>query len=102
MKIDNTLKPTSSVSSESKTRATRDSSPSSATPGDSRVQLSSLSDRMQQIEQVIGQTPVVDNAKVDEIKTAISEGRFSVNPDKVADGLIDSVRQMLAAQPRSA
>ena len=50
----------------------------------------------------IGQTPEVDSARVSEIKQAISEGRFSVDSEKVADGLIESVRQMLAAQPRSA
>lgn len=100
MKIDNTIKPTSSVPSENKTRQVRtDAATGSQTE---KVQLSSLSSRLQQIEQVIGQTPVVDGNKVAEIKNAISEGRFSVNPEKVADGLIDSVRQMLSAQPRSA
>ena len=28
----------------------------------------------------------------------MSEGRFKVNTEKVADGLIESVRQMLSAQ----
>lgn len=103
MKIDNTIKPTSSgsVSSDSKTRPARAEAAAPA-QGDSRVQLSSLSSRLQQIEQVIGQAPVVDSGRVAEIKNAISEGRFSVNPEKVADGLIDSVRQMLSAQPRNA
>lgn len=101
MKIDNTIKPNTSVSSDSKTRSARTEA-SAGAQSDSRVQLSSLSSSLQQIEQVIGQAPVVDSSKVDEIKNAISQGRFSVNPEKVADGLIDSVRQMLSAQPRSA
>jgi negative regulator of flagellin synthesis FlgM len=50
------------------------------------------------MEETIGNTPVVDSAKVDEIKQAMSEGRFKVDTGKVADGLIDSVRQMLSAQ----
>ena len=57
---------------------------------------------MQKAEQVIAATPVVDEARVNEIKQAISDGRFQVDANKVADGLIDSVRQMLAAQPGSA
>lgn len=57
---------------------------------------------MQKAEQVIAATPVVDQARVDEIKQAISDGRFQVDANKVADGLIDSVRQMLATQPGSA
>jgi negative regulator of flagellin synthesis FlgM len=39
---------------------------------------------------------VVDAARVAELKRAISEGRFKVNPERVADGLLESVRQMLA------
>ncbi|MEO5655184.1 MAG: flagellar biosynthesis anti-sigma factor FlgM [Nitrosospira sp.] len=38
---------------------------------------------------------VFDAVKVEEIKRAISEGRFTVNPDKVADGLLDTVRDLI-------
>ena len=50
----------------------------------------------------MAQTPVVDQNRVDEIKQAMSEGRFKVDAEKVADGLIESVREMLAAQPQKA
>ena len=53
------------------------------------------------LEETIANTPVVDSAKVDEIKQAMSEGRFKVNTEKVADGLIESVRQMLSTQQAS-
>lgn len=43
--------------------------------------------------------PVVDSARVDEIKQAIADGRFKVNADRVADSLIESVRQMLNTRP---
>ncbi|MQQ99467.1 flagellar biosynthesis anti-sigma factor FlgM [Glaciimonas soli] len=36
-----------------------------------------------------------DAAKVAEIRLAISEGRYQVNTDKIADGLIDDVRDFL-------
>jgi negative regulator of flagellin synthesis FlgM len=36
-----------------------------------------------------------DAQKVAEIRLAISEGRFHINPERVADGLINSVREML-------
>ncbi len=42
-----------------------------------------------------------DAKRVAEIRQAISEGRFQVNPERIADGLMDSVREMLS-QRRSA
>lgn len=102
MKIENSIKAPGTVVSESKTRSTRESSSSSSTTSGSSVQLSSLSSHLQRLEQIIADTPVVDSGKVEEIKTAISQGQFRVNPEKVADGLLNSVRQMLAAQPRNA
>ena len=47
-------------------------------------------------------TPVVDTAKVAEVKQAMSEGKFQVHPEKVADSLIQSVQQMLQGQPQPA
>jgi negative regulator of flagellin synthesis FlgM len=64
------------------------------TAGD-QVALSSLSARLQEAGAAMADTPVVDAARVAEIKRAISEGRFQVNPERVADGLLESVRQML-------
>jgi negative regulator of flagellin synthesis FlgM len=46
----------------------------------------------------MAETPVVDAARVAEIKRAITEGRFQVNPERIADGLLENVRQMLAKQ----
>lgn len=42
-------------------------------------------------------SPVVDVAKVAEIKQAISEGRFQINAGVVADRLIASARELLGA-----
>ncbi|MDQ8023748.1 flagellar biosynthesis anti-sigma factor FlgM [Uliginosibacterium sp. H1] len=98
MKIDNTLKPVSTSGSDNKSRVGREA-PAETTSSESKVELSS---RLAQLDSVLNNSPVVDSGKVEEIKQAITEGRFKVNPEKVADGLIDSVRQMLAAQPRTA
>lgn len=38
---------------------------------------------------------VFDTKKVDEIKAAIASGQFQVDPAKIADGLIDSVKDMI-------
>ena len=38
---------------------------------------------------------VFDSKKVEEIKAAIAGGQFQVDAGKIADGLIDSVRDMI-------
>jgi negative regulator of flagellin synthesis FlgM len=60
--------------------------------------VSSVGSQLQEIEAALANVPVVDTARVQEIKTAIAEGRFKVDAEKVADSLIASVRHMLAAQ----
>lgn len=42
-----------------------------------------------------GTEPTFNAQKVAEIRQAISEGRFRIDPERIADGLINSVREML-------
>lgn len=60
-----------------------------------RVDISSLSSRLQEVG--AGEAPV-DIQRVAEIKQAIAEGHFQINPERIADGLLASVREMLAAR----
>ena len=81
----------------------RSQSPAKATQAPSissgeQVALSSLSARLQEAGAAMADVPVVDAARVAEIKGAISEGRFQVNPERIAAGLLENVRQMLAKQ----
>lgn len=70
----------------------------SETAGD-QVELSSMSARLQDAgATTAADAPVVDAARVAEIKQAISEGRFQINPERIADGLLESVREMLSQQ----
>jgi len=39
--------------------------------------------------------PTFDANKVEQIKAALRDGQFEVNPAKVADGLLDTVRNLL-------
>ena len=66
--------------------------------GTEKVQLSSLSSSLAKAEASIAQAPVVDTQRVEEIKQAIAKGEFKIDAGRIADGLIDSVREMLAGQ----
>jgi negative regulator of flagellin synthesis FlgM len=41
---------------------------------------------------------VFDSAKVNEIKAAIANGTFQVNPERVAEGLIDTVKDLISTR----
>jgi negative regulator of flagellin synthesis FlgM len=99
VKIDNSVKPLGNTPGAEQRAKVTGPAGNPGQSGGEEVELSSLSSGMKQAEEAIANTPVVDQARVDEIKQAITDGRFQVDANKVADGLIDSVRQLLAAQP---
>lgn len=78
-----------------------DNRPTQAKPGtrpsseQNNVQLSSRAAQLQALETQLAAIPLVDRAKVDSIKEAISSGQYSVNAENVAQGLVDSVKDML-------
>ncbi len=68
--------------------------PSGSSAGDS-VEITSLSARLNELEGVLAGVPVVDSAQVQAIKDAISQGRFQVDSEVVADRLLSSVKELL-------
>ena len=63
------------------------------------VNVSSISSQLQ-AAQATTSNSVFATSKVNEIKLAISQGRFQVNSAKVADGLLNSVHDLLNARNR--
>ena len=63
-----------------------------------QVAISPLSARLQEIGATVASSPSFNAERVAEIKQAIAEGRFKINPERIADGLLDNVRQMLSRQ----
>lgn len=62
------------------------------------VAINPLANQVAALEQSVQQQPVVDSGKVAAIKQAIAEGKFSINPNAIADGLISSARELLAGR----
>ena len=92
MKIDS-IKPGSGAVSGGANLRTKEATSTGNSGGGDRVELSPLAAKLQSIEASMANTPVVDSARVAEIRLAIAEGRFSVNPDRgaVVQLCVDSV-----------
>ena len=98
MKINNSNKPTApgkvgqatSKPSGGAAKTTR-----AKTSSDEKVEIGSLSSQLQALESSLDNVQVVDTARVEAIKHAISEGRFRVNPDVVADRLLTTVKELV-------
>lgn len=59
-----------------------------------RVKFSNLASRLNRLGAQFGASDI-DAKKIEEIRNAIADGRFKVNADAVADGLLNSVAELL-------
>jgi negative regulator of flagellin synthesis FlgM len=104
VKIDNSVKTPSVIKEGTASRqgearvATTAARTTPATPTAPEMVQVQLSPGLLAAEGAIAATPAVNAQRVAEIKQAISDGRFTINPERIAAGLLDSVRQMLGAQ----
>ena len=100
MKINNSVKTVGGIAGEGVTGESGKTASAKHESGVS-VELSGLSSQLQALGvlQASG-GEVVDAARVAEIKQAISEGRFKVNPDVVADGLLQAVGDLIITYKR--
>ncbi len=96
VKIDPSIKlPADLLANEPQVRPGRGSATTAAASAPvNPVRLSAIASQLQ-ANAAGSAADVFDTHKVDEIKAAISEGRFGIDPAKVADGLIETVRSLL-------
>lgn len=109
LKIDQPAKSLNSVSNPANVAPNKDSVPraaandAAATGAASQVSAlraaaqTPLTGKVRQLQSQLLQpgTGDFDAARVAEIRQAISDGRYQVNPEKIADGLLDTVRDLL-------
>ena len=88
MKIDSSLKPSPSP------LGNRQTAKAPATPApETEFSLSALAGSLQAREQM-----PVNAARVQEIKDAIAQGKFRINPEAIAGSLIETARDLLNSQ----
>lgn len=49
----------------------------------------------------IGDKPPINSGKIQEIKEAIAQGRFQINPEAIADGLLETARDLVNSQRKA-
>ncbi|AMC34654.1 flagellar biosynthesis anti-sigma factor FlgM [Janthinobacterium sp. B9-8] len=92
MKIDQS-KPLNTAPSRSSERAPNTSSASAERTNTDSVTINPLAAKLSQIEQ--SSKPSFDAERVESLKKAISEGRFTVRTDAIAGKIIQSAQELL-------
>jgi len=95
MKIDKSMQSVTTVSLNEGKRRNDVSASSSELPQANNVHLSSNATKLQNIEGDFTANSLVNSARVKEIKEAINEGNFQINPEAVADKLLETVRELI-------
>jgi len=96
VKIDSTLKPLATGgpgAARARTEAT-------GTRGTGQAAEVSISSASAQLSGASSGAPI-DGARIAEIKQAIAEGRFQINAEAIADGLLDTARDLLQSQRKA-
>lgn len=77
----------SSVKSRNEAKQSNESS-SSSSDGD-RVTLTNTAERLKNIENELNNSSSIDSARVEKVQSAISNGDYTVDADRIADKMLD-------------
>ncbi|MDH4133526.1 MAG: flagellar biosynthesis anti-sigma factor FlgM [Gammaproteobacteria bacterium] len=68
--------------------------PGTTSPTTDRVNLTETATRLAALDEQLAATPAEDSARIDSLRQAIAEGRYSTDSQKVADKLIALERNL--------
>ena len=94
MKIDKSLQSVTSVSANESKKRVDNTHDNTESPEAGNVHLSSNFAKLQTSD-VDSNQPVFNASLVAEVKQAISEGNFQINPEVVADRLLETVKELI-------
>ncbi|MBW8898325.1 MAG: flagellar biosynthesis anti-sigma factor FlgM [Massilia sp.] len=100
MKINDTLKSTPGLPVTNTPAGGAKSADKAAPASSATTDSVHLSSQGQALASAVGSGAVFDTKKVERIKLAIADGQFQVNSEKVADGLLETVRDLLHSRKR--
>lgn len=99
MKINDSIQKSLALGTDKSDQKATKKTDTTAAPSNAsgKVTLSAMSTKLQSLEAKVAADNVYDSEKVESIKLAIKNGQFNVSAEKIADGLISSVKDFLQA-----
>jgi negative regulator of flagellin synthesis FlgM len=88
------------VGADKSVSRTRDAaaSPVGKTASGSPVHITDQARQLAALEQAVQSTPIVNEARVAAVRSAIEEGRYEVQPERIADKMLRMDRDLRAAE----
>lgn len=77
-----------SASSDTRNIASNDSRSDDTSSAADRVSLTSTASRLKDIEQQLSSSSSVDNQRVRQVQSAISNGEYNIDSDRIADKML--------------
>ncbi len=74
--------------------ATQSSASSNAPTSGGDTHITDSARKLAELEQVVQALPAVDNTRVAEVSNSISNGTYKINPERIADKLLQSDRDL--------